>query len=571
MGMASMNPISAYEQEVINRAFQSLLLTAGGLTHPFCPLDLTVFGSLVLDKDLTYWLDPVIGNDTNTGLSTDKPLKTLGELARRLPFIQAAKVVVNMAPGDYLEAVTIAKVYQQTTRPDGSSFGCIMFMGAAQKDAVVSGAASGTFDASFASCTYSHQAKMTGAGWTVDALQGKFIQITSGARTGWKYPIISNTVDTVTVGTVVDQGTHALQSASFKIVQPSVRIISNGSSADTINIEGTSARNAGLPVTFQDTTLSLSTLTILEGVFFQDIEIQQNWTSTTAAARAAVACRNANVAFRFCTLVRNDIGGVFGAQSAFTASGRGNSDIRATFWNSAMITNCPNSGLDVAVSMTRGQLVQNSSVIGSYLRHVSITDGTMNFNNCYGKTLGLPPVNATTAIFMGTNSSWTATGPFVLEGFSKAGNGGSGISMVALGTPASLNIFVQGLSDYSKTGIITNFVRGIQAQQNFDISQIQRVQIKNNTTAVSITNARLGRINLNVSTTLVSDNDEGVKLTTGNSFTNAWVMGATFTNNGSGTKDITLDNGVTWYTVAQLQAQPNRQVTDTVFNFIKSD
>jgi hypothetical protein len=213
----------------LDTAFSRLLSFAGlpnGLPG-FNLSDLADQGdSLATTKDVTLWVDGTNGNDAGTGSQTD-PLKTIGAAKAKLPLVIKHQIAINVKAGTYTELLDFANLYVgvnavvRVTGQDWTAF------------TPATGLATGTIDASLGSPTTLFTASVTGAGWTVNDLKGHFIEITSGAQLGKRFPIAANSATSFDVGFVAD-GTGVgidIRSAGFKFVDPAVILTALGTNS----------------------------------------------------------------------------------------------------------------------------------------------------------------------------------------------------------------------------------------------------------------------------------------------------------------------------------------------------
>lgn len=516
------------------------------------------------------FVDPS-GSDSNDGLTSATPLRLIQSAIDRVPFFTSGRVLIRLAPGTYDETLTIYKIFQPVRNSDGNTWGAIMFSGSQQDSVLSQGALTGTFDADFSTLSSSHWAKFTGAGWATDALRGKFIQVTSGPRNGWKFPVASNTSEVLSMGGITDfsgSSSDDFRSKTFKIVQPAVTIQTNSANTDTIVVNGASATNqqqANISAILDPLLLST-----LDGVFMQDIAVIQS--STTPGLQSTIRARAANVQGRFCLFKRTGPTTGGSAIHATVTFGSYGSLAHAYHFRGCSFWDDCNTGVNTAVLLNRGQLLLAGCTVMTNLFGISISNGTLTVNGMYVKMTGTPLANTPNALSLFERSLFTSTsGGWYLEGFNKTGSGIQYSSTYG----AVSNLFTQALSIYTKTSLITNFSSGIFAFRNADID-FRRVNIIGNATAVQFLSGKMAKFIANGAENHIENNDEGIKFAASSSaspnvYSIFWNKSATFANNGSGTKDFSNDGGTTWYTVAQLQALPNRQIQDTLLNIIKTD
>jgi hypothetical protein len=160
---------------------------------------------------MTLYVDAATGLDTNTGL-VSAPLKTIQAAINRTPHIIAHRTTIYVRAGTYAEDLVVSNHIRHT--------GWFTISGYDWTDVVpTTGLATGTI----ASHT-NRTVNVTAAGWTVNDLRGKYIQITSGSKLGYKYPIESNTAAALTVG---GYGITNITGATFKFVTQGAIITGN--------------------------------------------------------------------------------------------------------------------------------------------------------------------------------------------------------------------------------------------------------------------------------------------------------------------------------------------------------
>lgn len=158
--------------------------------------------------DMTLYVDQATGSDSNSGL-VGFPMKTIQAAINRVPKTVKHNVTINVGPGTYVGNVTL--------NFDILTPKYITLQGTHWTSVVpATGVASGTFTANDGS----HQFTLAAAGWTIDDLKGKFVKITSGAKSGNYYPIANNTATTIDVGCL----TTTIGNASFEFAIPAATL-----------------------------------------------------------------------------------------------------------------------------------------------------------------------------------------------------------------------------------------------------------------------------------------------------------------------------------------------------------
>lgn len=199
-------------------------------------------GSGVLTSDITYYV-ATTGSDLNDGLTALTPLLTITAALAKIPTNIAADATISIAAGTYSEYIGDLRNFIPNVTTNKAS---LLFEGAFADFTPVSGLASGTFDASFGAQPIANTAVVTGAGWTIDDLKGKYVEVTSGVNTGFRFPIASNTATTLDLGMPANTTSAAgrnIQGATFKFVYPAT-ILNHPltSTVALVGLSGTSAR-----------------------------------------------------------------------------------------------------------------------------------------------------------------------------------------------------------------------------------------------------------------------------------------------------------------------------------------
>ena len=157
------------------------------------------------------------GNDGNEG-SAAAPLRTIQAAINRVPSRIAHDVTINVGAGTYIEAININKNFD--------ALKLFVIQGTAWTAfAPTSGLATGTFTSAL-----DNTATLTGAGWAVNGLKGKFLVVASGALSGQKLVIAGNTTDTIELAGNVS--VTELNGALFSFAVPAVFINAPSGSSD---------------------------------------------------------------------------------------------------------------------------------------------------------------------------------------------------------------------------------------------------------------------------------------------------------------------------------------------------
>lgn len=182
-------PLGTEEKQAIVRAMERTLSTVGGLIPTLGGRWAEVLTQDVSTEAQVYYINSA-GDDGGYG-SSDRPFKSLDEVVSRLPAEMRNNVTITLGAGTYTAGMEI------TQKLLGGS---LILNGTRQNFTPAQGLATGTLDASITGQTYPNVVVKTGANWAVDALKGKWLQLTSGALSGVNLPILSNTATTLELG-----------------------------------------------------------------------------------------------------------------------------------------------------------------------------------------------------------------------------------------------------------------------------------------------------------------------------------------------------------------------------------
>ena len=169
-------------------------------------------GLVATAADATYWVDAVNGSDSDSGLTLATAFKTIMRAVNLVPQQVLHKVEIKVKAGTYAETLIIT----QTTGPVTAN--CYLKITGQDWTVVTptTGAANGTFTS-----TATNVLTLAAAGWTVNDLQGRFLHVTSGAKSGSYIPICSNTATGIETPYYAASG---IGNASFEIVTPAAVI-----------------------------------------------------------------------------------------------------------------------------------------------------------------------------------------------------------------------------------------------------------------------------------------------------------------------------------------------------------
>lgn len=253
----------------------------------------------------TYYVNPVTGRDTNDGLTSSNPFRTLQRALDKIfktPNIFHTQTV-------YVAAGTL--VDPSITVPPFVLLGAsIDVIGTLENFTPAAGISSGTFDSSFGTQTYIQTAVVSGAGWTPDSLRGGvFVQVTSGPSNEVCIPILSNTPTTVDLAIPVTTMAHGgidLRGQTFRLVRPgTVAAAADANWLVARGIQGRLVYSSGIP--------SFST----RGLVNRLVNFQRIRFTRTAGAFQLVLTQNATLGFSECMFLDTggDGGGLLGLQS----------------------------------------------------------------------------------------------------------------------------------------------------------------------------------------------------------------------------------------------------------------
>lgn len=181
---------------------------------------------------MTLYVDPT-GSDSNacTSSGTGACLTINGALAKLPRFIRHT-VTVNIAPGTYA-GFTVANFQFDTS-------GSLSLVGSMVNSTLASGSATGTLTSATAGSTSTGPASGTDTtqSWTTSDLHGRFVTFTSGALSGFSYPIDTNTATSFTFANTTSPGAVA-----YTIQQPAVVITSAISVNNVMSAIGSASVN----------------------------------------------------------------------------------------------------------------------------------------------------------------------------------------------------------------------------------------------------------------------------------------------------------------------------------------
>ncbi len=198
----------------LNDAFVKLFKVGGLNAALFKTFASDVINRLSAEQTLNYYVDAVNGNDFGDG-SVLIPFKTINRALDEVRQVSLETPVnILVRAGTYAETLNLAYTFNGPNA-------LLHIQGTDYVDFTpATGSGTGVFDASFGTQTYPNTAVVTGATWTVDNLQGKFVLITAGANLNQMFPIANNTATTLDIGCSANASATGanLQGQSFRIV-----------------------------------------------------------------------------------------------------------------------------------------------------------------------------------------------------------------------------------------------------------------------------------------------------------------------------------------------------------------
>ena len=181
-------------------------------------------------SNLTLYVDPT-GSDSGACTSSGTgACATLGGALGKLPKNIRHTVQVNVAAGTYTETVQVTGFALSRPPNDTSASAALTISGTMGAPTLTTGTTSGTLTSTSMSAPPSTVTD-SGQSWTVDELKGRFLLMTSGARNGTYYPIVSNTATVLRLASI---DILLVSGATYSIVEPKtvfsgqVRLQGNG-------------------------------------------------------------------------------------------------------------------------------------------------------------------------------------------------------------------------------------------------------------------------------------------------------------------------------------------------------
>jgi hypothetical protein len=138
-------------------------------------------------QDVTLYIDPVNGSDSNDGLSASRPIRTCAFLRTLIPYRVKHNITVNFAAGD-LDPLTLMGMLIDPVYRGGSSR--VSFLGTTGLKTLTTGANTG--NPSVALQDYIEK-PVGAADWTVNEMVGELLFVVAGPGIGKKFLIRSNT------------------------------------------------------------------------------------------------------------------------------------------------------------------------------------------------------------------------------------------------------------------------------------------------------------------------------------------------------------------------------------------
>jgi len=216
-------------------------------------------------SNLTLYVDPT-GSDTGACTSSGTgACATIGAALGRIPKNVRHTVQVNVAAGTYSETVQVTGFALARAPNDTSSTPSLTITGTTGAPTLTTGTTTGTLTSASMSGAPSTVTD-SGQSWTVDNLKGLFLLMTSGARNGTYYPIVSNTATVLRLASI---DTLLVSGATYSIVEPKtilsgqVRVQGN-SGGGVVTLESIKYTNATV---FNVSTANTTALQIRQSQF----------------------------------------------------------------------------------------------------------------------------------------------------------------------------------------------------------------------------------------------------------------------------------------------------------------
>jgi hypothetical protein len=505
--------------DVASRGRLWILQGAAGIADTFHVVlkkhDDTYFWQQIRDwvttENLTFFVDVVAGSDSNNGRTSGTAFKTIGKALSLVPPFVAHAVQINCAAGTYPELLNIGHTILST--------GKITITGSTWNTFTpATGVQSGTFDAAFGVQPLNNTAVRTGAGWTVNNLKGKFLQITSGTLNGRFIPIASNTADTLDISATANSGTYNLQNVSFAIVEQAATLArdsvggqtqailwqtgtgtdptpANTVTLENFKIDGTGLTNSALRIqgaaSFNLKQCMSFTSSGAPTIIFHTgrasrINIQDSYLSSGAGAFIISMAGAANVVFDGLVVDGSAVGANITTNATATTS-----------TGQALFQNCTTAGMSFTQSyLTGGRAVVRTCATGIRIFgqcRISPTNFVLTGNTGVGfhlqlgggqndagsivQTNGWTITGSTTAIQIDSSHNWVALALTTITGNSAwgvnlAGGKGGGFNQVSTTTATVMNTNTSG--DFTLDNSVAVSLADLRADGDKDMNNTIR-------------------------------------------------------------------------------------------------
>lgn len=179
----------------------------------------TALTGLSTTEDVTYWVDPTEGSDTNAGTEA-APFQTIQKVVDITPKKIRHRIFVNLAAGNY----TGFKISGFSFEPNEGSFASgFVFLGTFTASTLSTGAQTGSWttvtQGSLTTGVFATLIDSTQA-WTTNELQGKFVRVLNSSTGEFQIrPIISNT-ETSLVIPLVSTTINTTTTKTYEILDP---------------------------------------------------------------------------------------------------------------------------------------------------------------------------------------------------------------------------------------------------------------------------------------------------------------------------------------------------------------
>lgn len=456
---------------------------------------------------MTLYVDAATGLDTNTGL-VGFPLKTIQAAIDRVPQTIKHNVTINVGAGTYAENVYISYNFLVgATVP-------LTISGTLEQFTPATGAASGTFTSNDANYTFT----LAAAGWTVDNLKGKFVKITSGAKTGKFYPIANNTATTINIGGDVS----VIGNANFEFWYPTAIITKGSNGGNSIYNTSTTPRTpSSATILFKYMNLGSGTangaiVNAYSGISIDTCVLSKGWANYSSFTSNMTNCY---------------------VSAAYAYSSNAN--------NVLWVTDCAIEGNGVGAGFGCFYCNGIINIVGAVL----VQGYTGSANLCSA----VLPQEPKCAVFL--------NGKFYVKDCGYAIKT-TDVEVTVLGTPSTGNLIVQNS--------IYDGIRTV-SPGTVKIGGGIKVIITGSASDAIHLEGTGSDIDLESTSSITGNTGFGIKLPAGNVSHNNVFIKSTVTMNTNALGDLTLD-GTTAISIADLRADPDKTVVDLIrLNRIAAD